>query len=125
MKIKLHEVELEAKDPAASRKFYVETLGLKLNPGSNEGLNVFDSGWPGVDFDTSSHRPGKTVISFLTDDLPGYISRLREKGIKIEGPKPSHLGMLVASFEDPDGHLVYIQGLTPESPAWLRQQFGF
>jgi catechol 2,3-dioxygenase-like lactoylglutathione lyase family enzyme len=125
MRIKLHEIELNTKDPAASRSFYAETLGLQLKLQEKKGLNVFDAGLPGFDFDTSGHRPGKTIVSFVTDDLPGFVSSLRQKGLMIEGPEPSHLGMMAVHLEDPDGHIVRIHGLTHESPAWLKENFGF
>jgi len=124
MRIKLHEVELNTGKSRESREFYEKKLGLKLNLDEDKGLNVFDSGWPGLDFNTSVHRPGKTIISFITDDLPAYVTRLRESGIPVSDPKESHLGLLSVSFEDPDGHLIVVQGLTEKCPPWLIQQFG-
>jgi catechol 2,3-dioxygenase-like lactoylglutathione lyase family enzyme len=125
MKLKLHEIELFTRDPAESRRFYGEILGIELHLQEPAGLNVFDSGWPGLDFDTSVHRPGKNTVSFLTDDLDGLVQRLRAAGRDVPDPAPSHLGLSATMIEDPDGHVVVLQGLTATTPEWLRKQFGF
>ncbi len=125
MRFKLHEVELYTKDPSGSRKFYEEVLGFKLNLTEPAGLNVFDSGWPGVDFDTSVHQPGKSQVSFITDDLPALVASLKQKGIRFTGPTDSHLGLQAVSFEDPEGHVIVIQCLTEKSPPWLKERFTF
>jgi catechol 2,3-dioxygenase-like lactoylglutathione lyase family enzyme len=125
MKFRLHELELFSKDPMASRRFYGETLGLKLNLTLHAGLNVFDAGIPGVDFDTSVHRPGKTTVSFITDDLDGFVDGLRKRGVAVPDPEPAHLRLRCIALEDPDGNAVFIQGMTAETPKWLRDQMGF
>ena len=68
MKMIFHELELNAADVKAGRNFYHEVLGLPIWV-DQEGLNVFDSGRPNI----SVHNPGKTSLSFLTDDLEAFI----------------------------------------------------
>ena len=119
MKIKLHEIELYSKDPEASKRFYNGVLGIPINV-DQDGLKCFDSGWPGLDVDASVHFPGKVSISFLVDDLDAFMKELRAKGIKVDGPDESHLGMRAFALQDPDGHRVEIQTPTEKSPQWLR-----
>ena len=45
---------------------------------------------------------------------------LRKKGIEVEDPSDSHLGMIAFSLEDPDGYRVETQSPTEKSPEWLR-----
>jgi catechol 2,3-dioxygenase-like lactoylglutathione lyase family enzyme len=46
--MKLHEIGLLAKDPEASKKFDHDTLGLQIDH-EEDGLSVFNSGWPGLE----------------------------------------------------------------------------
>ena len=119
MKIKLHEIELNSAKPEASKEFYANLLGLPLNV-DEDGLKCFGSGWPGLDVDASVHFPGKVSISFLVDDIDAYATILREKGIEVDDPEDSHLGIRAFSLEDPDGHRVEIQSPTDKSPEWLK-----
>ena len=120
MKLVLHEIELNAKDPEASKRFYHETLGLAIFQ-DQKGLKVFDSGWPGLDVDASIHFPGQASLSFLVQDLDGFVADLRAKGVQTPGPTPSHLGMRAVALADPDGHRVEIQSPTDASPDWLKK----
>jgi catechol 2,3-dioxygenase-like lactoylglutathione lyase family enzyme len=120
MKIKLHEVELFSQDPQASRAFYANVIGLDLNH-SEDGLNVFDTGWAGVDFDTSRHMPGKQRLGFVVESLEAFRASLAGKQVKVEGPMASHLGMRILRLEDPDGNIVEVQELSTETPGFLRQ----
>ena len=120
MKLKLHEIELNAKDPEASKRFYHDLLGIRINL-DQKGLKCFDSGWSGLDLDVSVHFPGKVSISFLVDDLDQFVKKLRGKGIEVDDPDDSHLGMRAVTLEDPDGHRVEIQATTEKSPYWLKE----
>jgi catechol-2,3-dioxygenase len=122
MKIRLHEIELFSKDTKASQSFYKDILGLEVHH-QVDGLNVFDSGWPGIDFDTSVHHKAKVRIGFVVDNLSEFISSLSEKGLKFQGPMKSHLGMNVIQMEDPDGNIVEIQEFTSETPPFLKEPF--
>ena len=119
MKIKLHEVELNAKDPEASKRFYNQILGIPINL-DEEGLKCFDSGWPGLDIDASVHFPGVVSISFLVEDIDSFVKDLRAKGVEVDDPGNSHLGMRAFVLEDPDGHRVEIRSPTDKSPQWLK-----
>jgi catechol 2,3-dioxygenase-like lactoylglutathione lyase family enzyme len=120
MKIKLHEIELNSAKPEVSKEFYGTLLGLPVNV-DQDGLKCFGSGLPGLDLDASVHFPGKTSISFLVNDIEAYAAMLREKGLEVDEPEDSHLGMRAFSLEDPDGHHVEIQSPTDKSPNWLKE----
>jgi catechol 2,3-dioxygenase-like lactoylglutathione lyase family enzyme len=123
MKFRLHEIELNSKDPMASRAFYKDALGLEMNHGE-DGLNVFDSGWAGIDFDTSLHTPGRTRIGFVVDSLAEFLAYAKEKGLVFAGPEDSHLGMRIVRLQDPDGNLVEVQELTEKTPGFLMKAHG-
>jgi catechol 2,3-dioxygenase-like lactoylglutathione lyase family enzyme len=119
MKIRLHEIELNVKNPDASKKFYHEILGLGVAV-DQDGLKVFDSGWPGIDIDASTHYPAKTSVSFLIEDLDTFVAELRAKGVTVNAPYKTHLGMHAIAMEDLDGHRIEIQSPTNQSPEWLK-----
>jgi catechol 2,3-dioxygenase-like lactoylglutathione lyase family enzyme len=119
MKIKLHEVELNVRNPEESKRFYNEVLGIHINV-DQDGLKCFDSGCPCLDLNASIHFPGKVSISFLVDDIGTFVKELRAKGVEVNDPTASHLGMRAFSLEDPDGHRVEIQSPTDASPDWLK-----
>jgi catechol 2,3-dioxygenase-like lactoylglutathione lyase family enzyme len=120
VKLKLHEIELNAKDPEASKMFYNDLLGLQVNV-DQKGLKCFDSGWSGLDVDTSIHFPRRVSISFLVDDIDQFVRDLRGKGVLVDDPHGSHLGMRAMELQDPDGHRVEIQAPTERSPEWLKK----
>ena len=120
MKLILHEIELNMKNQEKTLEFYSDILGLNVKH-KHDGLQVYDSGWAGLYFDNSVHYPNKTSISFLTDDLESYVKHLSNKGINVNDPEDSHLGMKTVSFEDPNGIRIEIQEPTEQSPVWLRK----
>ena len=120
MRIVLHEIELDALDPEASKRFYHDVLGLRIFH-DQPGLKVFDSGLPGVDVDASVHFLGRVSISFLVDDIDEFVKQARAGGTPVGDPVDAHLGMRAVALEDPDGHRIAIQAPTEQSPEWLRR----
>ena len=119
MKIRLQEIELGTQDPTVSKSFYNSILGLEIVV-DEESLKVFNSGVAGMDFNTSTHLPPKTILtSFLTDDLQAIIERLTTSRVPFDGPKKSHLGMITIEFKDPDGYLIRVNQRSDTSPSWL------
>ena len=53
-------------------------------------------------------------------NLDRHVTQLHEKGVSMEGPRPTHLGMRSVTPESPDGTLVQIRSPMEESPPWLR-----
>lgn len=120
MKLRLQEIELNSIDPEKSRRFYESALGLE-NAIDQGQLQVFQTGFPGLDFNISSHYPNeKVVISFITDDLYQVIERLNALSVTFEGPKDSHLGMMTIVFRDSDGRQIKVNQPTEKSPTWLQ-----
>jgi catechol 2,3-dioxygenase-like lactoylglutathione lyase family enzyme len=120
MKLRLHEIELNSKNPEACKRFYADLLGIPVNV-DQKGLRCFDSGRPGLDIDTSVQFPGKVSISFLVEHIDQLVEELGEKGLHVDEPTDSHLGMRTTALEDPDGNRVKIQPPIRRSPNWLRK----
>ena len=119
MKIRLQEIELGTQDPNISKNFYNSILGLETVV-DEQNLKVFRSGVAGMDFNTSTHLPGKIILtSFLTDDIQAIIERLNASRVPFDGPKKSHLGMIAIEFKDPDGYLIRVNQPSDTSPSWL------
>jgi catechol 2,3-dioxygenase-like lactoylglutathione lyase family enzyme len=118
--MRLHEIGLLAKDPKASKRFYHETLGLGLDH-EEEGLSVFDGGWPGIEIGACSGYPDRVHISFIVEDVDKLAERLRAKEIEFAGPAEIHLGKRCIMLRDPDGLRVLIQSPTEASPDWLKK----
>lgn len=111
--MRLHEIELFTGNPKASREFYQNALGLKLDEGSSkDGLNIFDVGLPGVDFNTSVHKSKGAGIglSFIVEDLAPMIAKFRDRKIAFTAPKKDHTGMPTICVRDPDGNPVVLHG---------------
>ena len=118
--MKLHEIGLFAKDPAASKKFYHDILGLNLHH-EEDGLSVFDGGWPGLEIGACSGYPDRVHISFIVKDVDKLAEQFREKGIKFAGPADIHLDKRAIMLKDPDGLRVLIQSPTGASPEWVKK----
>lgn len=118
MKLILREVELNSKDVQSSGKFYHDLLGLPVHV-DQDGLKVFDSGWSGLDLNVSIHNPGKTAISFPTDNLDACVAMLKEKNCNVSDIYETHLDLRAVKLEDPDGNRIEIQCPTEKSPQFL------
>lgn len=118
--MKLHEIGLRAADPDASRRFYHDTLGLRLDH-DEPGLAVFDSGWPGLEIGACSGYSDRVHISFIVDDVDRLADEFRARGVEFEGPGDVHLGKRAIMLTDPDGLRVLIQSPTEASPDWVQK----
>ena len=118
--MKLHEIGLYAADPEASKRFYHDVLGLRLDH-DEPGLAVFGSGWPGLEIGACSGYPDRVHISFIVDDVDRVADELRAKGVEVKGPADIHLGKRGIILSDPDGLRVLIHSPTEASPDWLQK----
>ena len=116
-------VTLVVKDLEASRRFYVDALGMKLVPRpafSFEGL-WFQAGATQIHLilEYSGSGPAGNLVpenlrtarthhfAFLVDDAPASILKLKAQGISIlSGPKPRPDGYDQVFVTDPDGHVI-------------------
>lgn len=107
------------KDLDQAKKFYGETLGLKLKTEIPGGL-LFASGNSDV-FVYSSEFAGTnkaTCVFWESDDVDGCVAELKSKGIVFESydmPGVQHEGdihvmgsMRAAWFKDPDGNILNV-----------------
>jgi catechol 2,3-dioxygenase-like lactoylglutathione lyase family enzyme len=106
MRLRLLEVELNTADPEASKRFYGEQLGLETYV-DEDGLKVFGSGIPDLDFITSTHFPGKISISFYAENIQECIDELSRKGVEIVEQFGDPVCAIV--LQDPDGRRVEIK----------------
>lgn len=118
---KIQMVSLPVADQDRARDFYVDTLGLELvrdNP-MGEGqrwVEVAPAGSPtGITlvtwFPTMPAGSSKGLV-LQTDDLDGDVTRLRDAGVKVEGPQDAPWGSF-ATLDDPDGNGIVLAGPPP------------
>jgi catechol 2,3-dioxygenase-like lactoylglutathione lyase family enzyme len=111
---------LLAKDPKATKKCYHDILGLRIDHEEN-GLSVFDGGWPGLEIGACSDYPDRVHLSSIVDDVDKLAEEFRVKKIKFGGPGEIHLGKRAIVLMDADGLRVLIQSPTEASPGWLKK----
>jgi len=109
MTFKLNHVHLKTRDPEATAKFYVETMGAKIVSQSATGgyrvdlhglsLNVTKF----LDNQTREQRYGMEYIAIDTDELDALVERLKARGINILEQTVVSGGRRVCFFEGPDG----------------------
>lgn len=102
---------LHVADLDRSAEFYSGALGLPMvrDQGACRIYRVTDSAYLGV----CSHRPaepGGIIVTLITDDVDGWASLLRARGLDVDGPTHNERFAIRHCFvRDPDGHLVEIQ----------------
>jgi lactoylglutathione lyase len=112
----LGNVTVVISDIARSRKFFRDTLGLRLSfYDKKHEWWCFDAG--GVAF---SLKPpwnkqskklvgAKTGVSFYVDDIHETYKALKKKGVKFTlKPRKESWGGILANFEDPDGNKFFL-----------------
>jgi len=121
---------LYAVAPAASRRFYAETLGLKLvlDQGACAIFEAAPAAFLGVcqargPRDAGDpRREGGLCFSFVTDDVEAWHTRLLAAGVAVDGPPTLHAeyGITGFFFRDPAGYLLEVQRF--EGDAWVKAQ---
>lgn len=121
-------VFIAARDPARSRAFYEETLGLEL-VAEDEFALTFDAGGTPLRLTrVPEYRPPPyTVLGWEVDDLEGEIDALRRAGVGFErfpgleqderGIWTAPDGTRVAWFRDPDGNVLSLTAWTGAEPS--------
>jgi predicted enzyme related to lactoylglutathione lyase len=100
-------IGIPSSDTERSRKFYVETLGVR--PDENARLEfwidqtcfeIWEPGWHGLEF-----KPQATSIALLqVDDVGAAREELEEKGVQFDGETRDTGVCHMAHFTDPDGN---------------------
>ncbi len=105
-------VAVAVSDFAKSKKFYQETLELKLES-SPEGFPWAEFDVGGVTIGVGQHpswlpsRDG-TTISFEVDDIDKTIATLKDRGVKFDMEKSETPVCFMAQFRDPDGNKLVV-----------------
>lgn len=103
-------------DLAKAKKFYRQTLGLKVSE-SAEGLELHPRDAAVFVYPKPNHKPATfTVLNFLVDDLEAVVDELKRKGVSFEhyqgaiktNEKGIHRngGPAIAWFKDPAGNIL-------------------
>ncbi len=117
MKLKIHEIEIYSDNFDETSDFY-KRIGFPFGF-EQKHLKVFS--FPdGHDFDVSKHHEGQLRISYMTDDLEGFVSNLRDEGIAFEGPYESHLGLQEVVLIDPENNRIAVHQATESSPPSIK-----
>ena len=114
MKIKLATINLEVADPQASKRFYIDVLGMSENLSRSyaPGFVYLQSDKGDLSLATPQRaekaEPSRTMeIGFEVDDLPALQARLDEQ--KVVGFHSQGMGWGdVLEGHDPDGHRVIV-----------------
>ena len=114
MKIKLSTINLEVSDPQASKRFYIDVLGMSENLQRSHapGFVYLQSDKGDLTLATpqkaGSAEPSCTMeIGFEVDDLPALRARLEAR--KVGGFHTQSMGWAeVLEGHDPDGHRVLV-----------------
>ena len=103
-------VELAARNPAASSKFYAEVFGWKIV--RDEGFDYYQfsaEGGPGGGFNEVGERfqAGEVIPYLGTDDIEGDLKKVEQAGGQVLTPKTAIGDMgAFAIFVDPGGNHV-------------------
>ncbi len=124
--MRLSSVTLRVADLARSRRFYEQTLGLRLKV-AFPGMAVLEAGYvtltlsqhgaaaAGVKIASAQGLLALTEITFEVPDIHGSFRELTGRGVVFEGEPRAISGdsnrtLLGATFRDPDGHILTISG---------------
>ena len=108
MAFKLNHVHIKTRDPAKTIQFYIENFGATLKQKTDTGFNLDLHGLQlnVTDLNASQNHEQNYGIEHLavnTDDYPGTLASLREKGVRILEELPREVGRRVCFLECPDG----------------------
>lgn len=126
--MRLTSITLRVADLARSRRFYEQTLGLKLKV-AFPGMAVLEAGYvtitlsqhgaaaAGVKIAPSAGLLAETELSLEVPDVHGAYRDLHGRGVKFESEPRAISGdstrqLLGARFRDPDGHFLSLTGWT-------------
>ena len=105
-------VAIAVSDKEHARKFYQETLELKLSSMQMDGAWVeYDLG--PITIGVGCHpawKPSRdgTTVAFEVDDMDDAIAKLRERGVTFDIEKTETPVCWMAQFRDPDGNKLVI-----------------
>ncbi len=113
---------LAVSDLERARRFYVETLGLKVTHNEVDQLLVLKSGASSVNVYVSEFAGTNkaTAATWEVDDVEAEVAGLKAKGVAfehydmpgltLEGDLHAADGYKIAWFKDPDGNILNVVG---------------
>jgi len=109
---KVARVILYASDFERTVAFYTKTLGLPLNYKEDGWASL---GTEGTEVNIHAGHEGHvcvgdTHLAFRVDDLDGAYAALKERGVAVSDIFSPCAGKRCASFKDPDGNCLGIEG---------------
>jgi predicted enzyme related to lactoylglutathione lyase len=108
-------ITLQVRDLETSRRFYAESIGLKVSPETRPNAVAFSTHPIGfairkssLDLDAVPQVGQGIIVWFRTDDAAAVHDQLKERGVPIEqGLADSPFGKTF-TFRDPDGYLITV-----------------
>jgi predicted enzyme related to lactoylglutathione lyase len=107
-------ISLQVRDLDASKRFYVERLGLAVIPGPPHAV-VFDTKpipfavrEPLIDLDQVTHLGSGVAMWFAAEDADALHRSLADAGVMILAPVTDGPFGRVFTFRDPDGYAVTV-----------------
>ena len=104
---KVDSVGIPSRDTERSRRFYVETLGLRADPRSGNEFWVGDTCfgiWEPERFGTSFEPTTNGLALLHVDDVAAARAELEQKGVEFKGETFDTGVCHMATFLDPDGN---------------------
>ena len=109
-------------DLESAKRFYGETLGLRVTEGDEEGMPLLSlhvgGGEPILIYPKPGHRPATfTVLNFPVDDVDAAVDELIARGVELEryeGMPQDERGVMrgngpdIAWFTDPAGNVLSV-----------------
>ncbi|OYD70728.1 putative enzyme related to lactoylglutathione lyase [Rhodococcus sp. OK302] len=106
-------------DIAAAKKFYSETLGLKVTDEEMGLIRLHLAGGTEIlVYPKPNHEPATyTILNFLVDDIDGTVDKLTSRGVKFlkyDGFPQEENGVMrgngpdIAWFTDPAGNVISV-----------------
>jgi predicted enzyme related to lactoylglutathione lyase len=93
--------------------FYRDTLGLKEQ--SQGGFSIFEiGGRQSLAIGQHSEVSGKTkepyriMVNLTVDDIQAAYEQLKGKGVQFMRPPEQDMGVMIATFQDPDGNTLQL-----------------
>lgn len=109
-------------DTEAARRFYGETLGIRVSDGEMEGLLTLHiaGGRDTLIYPKEDHEPASfTILNFPVDDIEAAVEELTRRGVRFERYEGTPMetdekgifrggGPLIAWFTDPAGNVLSV-----------------
>ena len=101
-------IELRVANLVTSIAWYRDVLGLEvLMHVEQDGFALLSAGTIRLALKQGLAGPGGVLLAFEVADLPGWLARLAEQRVPLDGPvKASAEGYRRARLRDPDGYAI-------------------